>query len=123
MDGYSILTLVVFILSAFVVIGVKKRKEYKYSLLDISGVILNLVIGIMVYPPLCLSGLLLSGSDAGLLAVMVRLMPPVCVAGVASSVILRRLERPGPSFLAQFAGLLFYGLLLLLAIAGGNLKV
>ena len=50
MDGYSwiaLLTLIVTVVAAWMI---RKRKEYKYSTLDISGIILNTVLIVMIYP-------------------------------------------------------------------------
>ena len=111
MDGYSWIALLTVLAALVAVWNIHKRKEYTYSLLDTSGVILNTVLIFMVYPPLCVVGLLVGATAEpvsvflkSIAVAMGRLMPAVSVAGVAASVILRRKERPGISFLVQFAG-------------------
>ena len=59
MDGYSWIALLTLIVTVVLVWMVRKRKEYKYSTLDISGIILNTVLIVMIYPPLSVAGALL----------------------------------------------------------------
>ena len=100
MDGYSwiaLLTLIVTVVAAWMI---RKRKEYKYSMLDTSGIILNAVLIVMIYPPLSVVGALfeigrfatepLSIFLEGATIAMGRLMPAISVAGIGASVILRR---------------------------------
>ena len=124
MDGYSCIALLTLFTVALCLWKYRKRKDYQYSLLDTAGVILNTVLIIMIYPPLCvLSGLMTTGTYIdqfpivleGITAGMARLMPAVCVAGIGASVVLRRRERPGLSFALQFAGALWFCLLMLIA--------
>lgn len=130
MDVYSWIALLTVIATVFAVWKIRKRKEYKYSMLDISGIILNTVLIVMIYPPLSVSGALL-GIDRfaaepvsifleGTAIAMGRLMPAVCVAGIGASVILRRKEKPGLSFLVQFAGGLWFCIMMLLAKLSGS---
>ena len=59
MDAYSWIALLTLIAAVFAVWKVRKRKDYQYSLLDTSSIILNFVLMVMVYPPLTVaSGLL-----------------------------------------------------------------
>jgi hypothetical protein len=125
MDGYSWIALLTLIVTVVAVWMNRKRKEYKYSALDISGIILNTVLIVMIYPPLSvISGLL--GFDriaTEPLAIFLenasiaagRLMPAISVAGIGASVILRRKEKPGLSFLVQFAGGIWFCITMLLA--------
>ena len=84
----------------------------------------------MVYPPLCVAGALL-GVDRfataplaialeGAAIAMGSLMPAVSVAGIAASVVLRRKEKPGLSFLVQFAGGAWFGIAMLLGKLSGS---
>ena len=67
------------------------------------------------------AGLLgLTQGVVGLAVAMGRLTPAVCVAGIGASVILRRKENPGLSFLVQFAGGAWYGITLLVGILSGS---
>jgi hypothetical protein len=130
MDGYSwvaLLTLIVTVVAAWMI---RKRKEYKYSALDISGIILNTVLIVMIYPPLSVAGALL-GIDRfatepfsifleGAAIAMGRLMPAISVAGIGASIILRRKERRGLSFLVQFAGGMWFCITMLLAKLSGS---
>ena len=130
MDGYSwiaLLTLIVTVVAAWMI---RKRKEYKYSMLDTSGIILNAVLIVMIYPPLSVVGALfeigqfatepLSIFLEGATITMGRLMPAISVAGIGASVILRRKEKPGLSFLIQFAGGMWFCIMMLLARLSGS---
>ena len=130
MDIYSWISLITLIITVFLVWKIRKDKEYEYSLLDKSGIILNIVLILMVYPPLCVVGALF-GIDRfatepfrifleGAAIVMGSLMPAVCVAGVGASVILRRKEKTGLSFLLQFAGAFWFGITMLFAVLCGS---
>ena len=114
MDGYSWIALLTLIATVFAVWRIRKRKDYKYSLLDTSGIILNAVLIVMIYPPLSVASALLGIERLatepfsifleGMSIAMGRLMPAISVAGVGTSIILRRKEKSGLSFLVQFAG-------------------
>ena len=130
MDGYSWIALLTLIVTVVAVWMIRKREEYKYSMLDFSGIILNTVLIVMIYPPLSLVGALL---EIGRFATeplpiflesttiaMGRLMPAISVAGIGASVILRRKEKPGLSFLVQFAGGIWYCIMMLLAKLSGS---
>ena len=130
MDGYSwsaLLTLIVTVVAAWMI---RKRKEYKYSALDISGIILNTVLIVMIYPPLSVVGALfeigrfatepLSIFLEGATIAMGRLMPSISVAGIGASVILRRKEKPGLSFLVQFVGGIWFCIMMAFAKLSGS---
>ena len=130
MDGYSWVALLTLIVTVVAVWMIRKRKEYKYSMLDFSGIILNAVLIVMIYPPLSVVGALL-GIDRfatqpflvfleGTAIAMGRLMPAISVAGIGVSIILRRKEKPGVSFLVQFAGGMWFCLMMLLAKLSGS---
>lgn len=130
MDGYSWIALLTLIVTVVAVWMTRKRKEYQYSMLDTSGIILNAVLIVMIYPPLSVVGALL-GIDRfateplsifleGAAIAMGRFMPAISVAGIGASVILRRREKPGLSFLAQFAGGAWFCVTMLLAILSGS---
>ena len=130
MDGYSWIALLTLIVTVVAVWMIRKRKEYKYSVLDISGIILNTVLIVMIYPPLSVVGALfeigrfatepLSIFLEGATIAMGRLMPSISVAGIGASVILRRKEKPGLSFLIQFAGGMWFCIMMLLARLSGS---
>jgi hypothetical protein len=130
MDGYSWIALLTLIVTVLAVWKIRKRKEYKYSLLDTSGIILNTVLILMIYPALSVAaGLLGIGRFATEpLAIalettaiaMGRLMPAVSVAGIGGSIILRRKEKPGLSFFVQFAGGLWFCVTMLIAKLSGS---
>jgi hypothetical protein len=122
-----LLTLIVTVVAVWMI---RKRKEYRYSMLDISGIILNTVLIVMIYPPLSVAGALL-GIDRfatepfsifleGAAIAMGRLMPVISVAGIGASIILRRKERRGLSFLVQFAGGMWFCITMLLAKFSGS---
>ena len=130
MDGYSWIALLTLIVTVVAVWMIRKRKEYKYSALDISGIILNTVLIVMIYPPLSVVGALfeigrfatepLSIFLEGATIAMGRLMPAISVAGIGASVILRRKEKPGLRFLVQFAGGMWFCVMMLLAKLSGS---
>ena len=130
MDGYSWIALLTLIAAVFAVWKIRKSKDYQYSLLDTSGIILNTVLMVMVYPPLCVaSGLLGIGRFAtapflilleGIAVAMGRLLPAICVAGIGASIVLRRKERPNLSFLVQFSGAIWFGMTMLVAKLSGS---
>ena len=130
MDGYSWVALLTLIVTVMAVWKIRKRKEYKYSTLDISGIILNTVLIVMIYPPLSVVGALfeigrfatepLSIFLEGATIAMGRLMPSISVAGIGASVVLRRKEKPGLSFLVQFAGGIWFCIMMLLAKLSGS---
>lgn len=126
MDGYSLVALLILIVTVFAVWKIRKRKEYKYSTLDTAGIILNSVLIVMIYPPLSVAGALLGIVRVatepfkifleGAAIAMGSLMPAISVAGIGASIILRRKEKPGLSFLVQFAGGVWFGITMLLAL-------
>ena len=130
MDGYSWIALLTLIVTVVAVWMIRKRKEYKYSMLDTSGIILNAVLIVMIYPPLSVVGALfeigqfatepLSIFLEGATITMGRLMPAISVAGIGASVILRRKEKPGLSFLVQFTGGMWFCIMMLLARLSGS---
>ena len=130
MDGYSWISLLTLIITVIAVWKIRKRKEYKYSMLDTSGIILNAVLIVMIYPPLSVVGALfeigqfatepLSIFLEGATIAMGRLMPAISVAGIGASVILRRKEKPGLSFLVQFTGGMWFCIMMLLARLSGS---
>ena len=130
MDGYSWFTLLTLIITVVAVWMIRNRKEYKYSMMDTSGMILNAVLILMIYPPLSVAGALFEiGRFAtepvsifleGATIAMGRLMPAISVAGIGASIILRRREKPGLSFLVQFAGGMWFCIMMLLAKLSGS---
>ena len=130
MDGYSWISLLTLIITVIAVWKIRNPKEYKYSMLDTSGVILNTVLIVMIYPPLSVVGALfeigqfatepLSIFLEGATIAMGRLMPAISVAGIGASVILRRKEKPGLSFLVQFTGGIWFCIMMLLAKLSGS---
>ena len=130
MDGYSWIALLTLIVTVVAVWMIRKPKEYKYSMLDTSGIILNAVLIVMIYPPLSVVGALFEiGQFAteplpifleGATIAMGRLMPAISVAGIGASVILRRKEKPGLSFLVQFTGGIWFCIMMLLAKLSGS---
>ena len=130
MDGYSWFTLLTLVVTVMAVWMTHRREGHSYSTLDTSCVILNAVLIVMIYPPLSVGSALL-GIDRfatepfsifleGTAIAMGRLMPAVSVVGIGASIILRRKEKTGLSFLVQFAGILWFCLTMLLAKLSGS---
>jgi hypothetical protein len=130
MDAYSVVSLATMIATVVALWMVRKRKDYKYSLLDISGIILNTVLLFMIYPPMAAAGLFLGYERyateplaiflESIAIAMGALVPAVSVAGIGASVILRRKERPGLSFLVQFAGCVWFFVTLVVGKLSGS---
>ena len=124
MDAYSIISLLTMIVTVILLWKIRKRADYSYSLLDTSCVILNLVLIVMIYPPLCVAAALMEIDSFAteqwgiiaedIIAAMGRLMPAVCVSCVGASALMRRKERPVLSFWLQFIGALWFGIIMLL---------
>lgn len=125
MDAYSWIALLTLIATVLAVWKIRKCKEYQYTLLDMSGIILNVVLAVMVYPPLAVAGALLELMHYATAPLMIllegaaiamgRLMPAVAVAGIGASIILRRKEKPTLSFLLQFAGATWFAVMMIFA--------
>lgn len=130
MDGYSWIALLTLVVTVVAVSMTRRREGHRYSTLDTSCVILNAVLIVMIYPPLSVGSALLGidrfATDSfsifleGTAISMGRLMPAVSVAGIGASIILRRKEKPGLSFLIQFAGMAWFCLTMLLAKLSGS---
>ena len=130
MDIFSYIAVATMIVTVFAVFRTRKRKEYKYSLLDYSGIILNVVLITFVYPPLTAAGALLGYERyateplsiflEGTAIALGALVPAVSVAGIGASIILRRKEKPGQSFLVQFAGVLWFAITMVVAHFSGS---
>ena len=130
MDIFSCIALLTMAAVVFGVFKIRKRKEYRYSLLDYSGIILNTVLILFVYPPLTAAGALLGYERyatepfsiflEGTAIALGALVPAVSVAGIGASIILRRKEKPGLSFLVQFAGVVWFAVTLLVAHFSGS---
>jgi hypothetical protein len=130
MDAYSWIALLTLIATVLAVWKIRKCKEYQYTLLDMSGIILNVVLAVMVYPPLAVAGALLELMHYATVPLMIllegaaiamgRLMPAVAVAGIGASIILRRKEKPTLSFLLQFAGAVWFAVMMIFAKLSGT---
>ena len=130
MDIFSCIALLTMAGVVFAVFKIRKRREYRYSLLDYSGIILNAVLITFVYPPLTAAGALLGYERyateplsiflEGTAIALGALVPAVSVAGIGASIILRRKEKPGWSFLVQFAGVVWFAVTLAVAYFSGS---
>lgn len=130
MDIFSCIALLTMAGVVFAVFKIRKRREYRYSLLDYSGIILNTVLILFVYPPLTAAGALLGYERwateplsiflEGTAIALGALVPAVSVAGIGASIILRRKEKPGWSFLVQFAGVVWFAVTLAVAYFSGS---
>lgn len=130
MDAYSWIALLTLIATVLAVWKIRKRKEYRYTLLDMSGIIINVVLAVMVYPPLAVAGALLELIHYATAPLMIlleetaiamgRLMPAVAVAGIGASIILRRKEKSTLSFLLQFAGAVWFAVMMIVAKLSGS---
>lgn len=124
MDIYACISILTMFTVALSLWKYRKPKDYQYSLLDISAIILNVVLGMMIYPPFCvLCGLMATGEYTdqfpivleGAAIVLSRLLPAVCVGSIGASIVLRRREKPTAGFLVQFAGAAWFCIIMMLA--------
>jgi hypothetical protein len=97
-------------------IFVRKDKEYKYSKLDISGIVLNFLIGIFAVPfitTICFFfGIVESGVE--IIDQTVYNIPSIAIMCLALSIVFRRKEFPKTGFFIQFAGIAAFIIALLL---------
>ena len=130
MDIFGVVTLLSVIATVVAMCKFRKRKDYAYSKLDISGIILNVVLLCLIYPPLWVICMAL-GMDRyatepllifleGVAITMGWLMPAISIAGIGASIILRRKEKRKLSFLAQFAGFAWFFVTMVFAVLCGS---
>ena len=97
-------------------IFVRKDKEYKYSNLDISGIVLNFLIGILAVPfitTICIFfGIVESGVE--IIDQTIYNVPSLTIMCLALSIVFRRKEFPKTGFFIQFGGILIFLIFLLL---------
>jgi hypothetical protein len=98
------------------IIFVRKDKEYKYSKLDIAGIILNFIVGIIAVPFISLLCTMfgLTGSGYEWIDQCIYNVPSFAILCLALSVMLRRKGYSKTGFFIQFGGILAFVLILVL---------
>ena len=97
------------------IIFVRKDKEYKYSKLDKTGIILNFVVGIIAVPFISFLCMMfgLTGSGYEWIDQCIYNVPSFAILCLALSVMLRRKGYSKTGFFIQFGGILAFILILL----------
>lgn len=98
------------------IIFVRKDKEYKYSYLDKSCIIVNFIVGIIAVPFIFIICTLygLVGSSYEWIDQFIYNIPPISIFCLALSVVFRRKGFSKTGFFVQFGGILFFVMFLLL---------
>ena len=108
---FFVLLMLVFLLVC--IIFVRKDKEYKYSVLDKVGIVLNFIIGIIVIPfitNICFFfGLVETGVE--IVDQLVYNIPPLAIMCLSLSAIFRRKGFSKTGFFIQFGGILIFVLI------------
>ena len=114
-DNIVFFNLLMFVFLIVCIIFVRKDKEYKYSRLDKSGVVLNFVVGIFAVPVVALMCTLfgLIGSSYEWIDQTIYNVPPFAILCLALSVVLRRKGFSKTGFFIQFGGIVAFVLVLL----------
>ena len=108
MTGYLVLCLVF----------VRKDKEYQYSNLDKSSIVINFLVGIVVVPLLTFICMMFGivESRVELINQITYSIPPIAMLCLALSVVLRRKGYSNPGFFIQFGGIFLFILILILDV-------
>ena len=94
---------------------IRKDPEITYSAMDKASAVLNFLVLFMALPPILVTGMLIEiVEDFSVLQQILYLTPALTVAGVAGSVILRRMGRKKAGLWSQFAGPVVFALMILL---------
>ncbi|MBR4870294.1 MAG: hypothetical protein IKU12_05895 [Oscillospiraceae bacterium] len=123
MSGRVVMPLVIIALLALLAVlifekrdeSVEKDGRYRFQ------IVLNIAIGIIAVPLFTIFGLLsdIVGIDGSISHQMVYLLSPVTLLGLAASVALRRKGNGKAAFVAQFAGIILLGIMLLVGLVEG----
>ena len=97
------------------IIFVRKDKEYKYSYLDKSCMVVNFIVGIVAVPFIYIICTLfgLVGSGYEWIDQIIYNIPPMAILCLALSVIFRRKGFPKTGFFVQFGGIVLFVLFLI----------
>lgn len=110
---FDAILLVFFLLS---LIFVRKNKEYRYSILDKFGIVLNFLVGIFAVPFITFICMMFGivESDIEMVDQIIYNIPPITILCLALSVIFRRKGHPKTGFFIQFGGIASFVLVLVL---------
>ena len=115
-DNVGIFIAISLVFFALCLIFVRKDKEYTYSSLDKTGIIINFAAGIFVLPFISLICVLydINGGGRDILSQIAYNIPPVAILCLALSVVFRRKGFGKTGFFIQFAGVVMFSLLLVI---------
>ncbi len=115
-DNITFFVVLMWLFMIVCLIFVRKDKEYQYSYLDKSGIIVNFIVGVVAIPfiqIICtLHGLVGSGYEW--FDEMIYNIPPIAILGLTLSIVLRRKEYRKTGFFIQFIGPVLFALVLIL---------
>ena len=108
-DNVPIFVLISLVFLVLCLIFVRKDKEYKYTYLDKSGIILNFIIGIVALPFITLICWLFGIFGGGdILSQIIYSTPSIAIVCLALSVVLRRKGVSKTGFFIQFVGIAMF---------------
>lgn len=114
-DNIIFFAALTFIFLLLCIIFVRKDKEYKYSYLDKSCIVVNFIVGIVAVPFIYIICTMfgLVGSSYEWIDQIIYNIPPMAILCLALSVIFRRKGFPKTGFFIQFGGIVLFVLFLI----------
>lgn len=115
-DNITIFVAILLLFFLACLIFVRKDKEYKYSLVDKIGILVNFLVGIFAVPFITIICFFfgLTESNVEIINQIVYNIPPFAIMCLALAVVFRRKGFPKTGFFIQFAGILSFVLILVL---------
>ena len=117
-DNIFTLTAIAYVILILCLIFVRKDKEYRYSVLDIIGIVLNFIIALVVVPFLCVFCMLFGIVDSGVVIVdqIIYNLPTLTLLCLEMSVIFRRRGFSKTGFFVQFGSILPIAIIFILEL-------
>lgn len=114
-DNIIFFVALTFIFLLLCIIFVRKDKEYKYSYLDKSCIVVNFIVGIVAVPFIYIICTMfgLVGSSYEWIDQIIYNIPPMAILCLALSVVFRRKGFPKTGFFIQFGGIVLFVLFLI----------
>lgn len=115
-DNVGIFALITFVFLILCIIFVRKDKDYKYSVLDKIGIVLNFLVGIFTLPFITFICILFGIAESSIEFInqFTYTVPSIAITGLALSVVFRRRGYRKTGFFIQFAGIAAFIIALLL---------